>query len=47
MNASNRIIGSLLALVLVFIASPLNAQSVYGQVSGRQWTMPQMYTRIT
>ena len=35
MNASSRIIGSLLALVLVFIASPLNAQSVYGQVSGR------------
>ena len=31
----NRIIGPLLALAVVFLTSPLNAQSVYGQVSGR------------
>jgi hypothetical protein len=35
MNASRRIIGPLLALAVVLLASPLNAQSVYGQVSGR------------
>jgi hypothetical protein len=35
MNAARRIIGPLLALAVVFLASPLNAQSVYGQVSGR------------
>ncbi len=35
MNAARRIIGPLLALAVVFLALPLNAQSVYGQVSGR------------
>ncbi len=35
MNAARRIIGPLLALAMVFLTSPLNAQSVYGQVSGR------------
>ena len=34
MNASPRIIGTLLALAVTFLASPLNAQSVYGQVWG-------------
>src|SRR5260370_11922270 len=35
MNPARRIIGPLLALAVLFLALPLNAQSVYGQVSGR------------
>jgi hypothetical protein len=34
MNAPLRIIGLLLALAVTFLALPLNAQSVYGQVWG-------------